>query len=116
MPESDCSIAAARDKLGQAIFVLELLKCIWFVVQAKWQLVRNYLNVVDWAFVREECAVNVHLIEFLYVPNEEHSARVECYDTLVELINYARNKISELGLLVRRNLDLVYTDENVGIT
>ncbi len=65
--------------------------------------------------MRKKGPVDIHVIEFLDIPNEKHSVRIKSDYSVVYLVNDAANHIRKLRFVCRWNLDFAHTNKDIGI-
>jgi hypothetical protein len=66
--------------------------------------------------MRVKGAVDIHMIEFLDIPNEKHPVRVKSDHSVVDLVNNAANYISKFRFVRSRYLDFTYADKDIRIS
>jgi len=71
MPEPYCAIRRTSNELGQEVFILTLFHRLYTLI-SNLQIVLNLLDVMNWATMRHESAVDCNLIELLDIPHKHH--------------------------------------------
>jgi len=70
---------------------------------------------MDRSSMRKKGPVDIHVIEFLDIPNEKHSVRIKSDYSVVYLVNDAANHIRKLRFVRRWNLDFAHANKDVCI-
>ena len=66
--------------------------------------------------MRKKGPVDIHVIEFLDIPNEKHSVRIKSDYSVVYLVNDAANHIRKLRFIRSWNLDFAHANKYIGIS
>ena len=105
VPEANRPVRRTRDKFGQVLLIFAPRQRHWFRVETDRVLIGHGLDVVNRAAVGVHASQNGDRFKLCDVPHEHHAVTVKCNRPIIQMIDGARDHISELRCLVLLDFD-----------